>query len=77
MLSCDFPDYLGFWREIFCHSTPVRLLNSFFFFLVLFLEGCFRGTSSLRSSATALDGEEVSPFFGSGTLFKLFIPEFL
>ena len=30
-MSCDL-DYLGFWREIFCHSTSVSLLllSSFF-----------------------------------------------
>ena len=41
-------------------SSPVEFL---FFFLVLFLEGCFRSTSFSRSSATALDRKYVSTFF--------------
>ena len=59
-MSCDLDlagDILSFYVS---QSSPVEFL---FFFLVLVLEGCFRSTSSSRSSATALDGEYVSTFF--------------
>ena len=60
-MSCDLDlagDILSFYVS---QSSPVEFL--LFFFLVLVLEGCFRSTSSSRSSATALDGEYVSTFF--------------
>ena len=57
--------FLSFWREIFCHSVPVSLLSSCFFFLVLFFEGYLRISVPLPLGLVPLQqmGNTIPHFF--------------
>ena len=66
--SVDLGDYLGFLAGDFCHSTSVSPSGGFPFLFCSFYYGkvvlVIYDAFSSRFSATALDGEYVSTFFG-------------